>query len=411
MGAIGLYTHIRNNRLKSALLMAGFAVLLMGVWYALWVIWTAVMLLRTGLPGNANLDAAVIQIARDALPAAQSTWWIPMIAGTLWSCIAFLWYDYLIRLGTKARPLDRAKNRELFALVESLAITAGLPMPQLEIVETPALNAYASGLSADDATIGVTRGLLQRLNRAELEAVLAHEMTHIKNGDVLLTVVAGIFAGGLSFLADISTSLFSRTSDIHVLRVHDMHADPFEMFADSASEGGEASAGSGVPVLFVTIAAAAASVVFSVLLLGLIRLFAVLTEFAISRSREFMADAGAVELTQNPDAMISALRKISGHSEMPWVPKLLRGMMIGGDGSDSWFAELYSTHPSIDARIARLVQYGGGREYAPQSGLRAAFELESGAVGGPLPAGAASFNGVPRGFGKRATRFTGRRAA
>ena len=398
--AIGLYSHIRSNHLKSALLMAGFCVLLGGVWYALCLMATAAQFLAlNGLSDTPNLDLVVLQVARGAVAPALATWWVPIILGAVWTWMASYYAEVLIRLGTRARPLERKKNFELYNLVENLAIAAGLPMPRIEIVETPALNAYAAGLTPETSCIGVTRGLLQRLNRNELEAVLAHEITHTKNRDVQLTVIAGIIAGGLSFLADIGRRLLAPESS-PTTRVNDMNADTFETLTDSSGGAAGAPAGSGVVVLMVTVAAAAASVIVSFMLLGLVRLFALLTQFAISRSREFLADAGAVELTQNPDALISALRKIEGRADMPWVPLLLKPMMIGTTGYDGWWDELHCTHPSIDARIARLVQFAGGRESAPQSALRAAVGFEH-EIGVTPTAGSVGVAPAARGFGRR----------
>jgi heat shock protein HtpX len=402
MSAIGLYTHIRNNRVKSVLLMAGFPVLLGGVWYALCLIWTALQLGLAGVTEAASLDAAVLHYAALALPKALATWWMPLVAATAWVTLAYCWQDRLVRLATRAKPLDRDRHRNLVDLVENLAIGAGLPAPRIEIVETGALNAYATGLSPNTATIGVTRGLLQRLTRPELEAVLAHEMTHIKNGDGQLTLIAGLFAGGLSFLGDVGSRIVSLARPSDAPGVVDMESSSFDFLTDPSAGANEAPVGTGGLLLMVTFAVTAASVIVSILLLGFVRLFAMLTQLAISRSREYLADAGAVELTQNPDAMISALRKISGHADMPWVPRLLQPMMIGGDADDGWFDGLFATHPSIEDRISRLVRFAGGREYAPMTALKAAgetgFAAEINGAASEIPATATN-------FGRRRTLF------
>ena len=178
------------------------------------------------------------------------------------------------------------------------------------------------------ASVAVTRGLLQTLSRDELEAVLAHEMAHIRNRDVRLMVVAVVFVGILAFGAQILTrSLWDRPRDGRAGQP--LGAVDFALFAVAA------------------------------LLASIASLFSVLTKLAISRTREFVADAGAVALTKNPDALISALRRIAGHEEIAGLPAALQAMMISSrlDG-------LWSTHPSVDQRVAALETFAGGRAAA-----------------------------------------------
>ena len=195
-----------------------------------------------------------------------------------------------------------------------------MPMPRVEIMEIPALNAYASGLSPKSASIAVTRGLIEALNDDELEAVLAHELTHVRNRDVRLMVVATIFVGMLSVIS-------------------------YMMLNGAAKTVGRASNAGGV---------GAVVIVAAVVIAAIAGFFGVLTRFAISRSREYMADAGSAELTKNPEALIAALRKISGHDEIEGLPPSMQAMMISASVEG-----LFATHPTVEARIDALERYAG----------------------------------------------------
>ncbi len=183
----------------------------------------------------------------------------------------------------------------------------------------------------------MTRGLRDTLDKRELEAVLAHELTHIRNGDVSLMVIAVIIAGIASFLGEMAYRVFSRPS-INTGRIL------------RRSSGGSGNRKGGGAVL-AAILIAVAIILIAWLLSGVLRL-------ALSRSREYLADAGAVELTKDPDAMISALRKISGKAEIPGAPSGIMEMCI--ENPRSGFIDLFATHPPIEDRIAALVDYAGG---------------------------------------------------
>lgn len=202
-------------------------------------------------------------------------------------------------------------------------------MPQLNVIETPALNAFASGVSDKSYKVTVTRGLIDTLDRDEMEAVLAHELTHIMNKDVRLLIVAVIFVGIFSFFGEILFRNMFRTG----IRVG----------GHTRSRNGD-SRGGGVLILI-----AIAMIVIAYVLALVIR-------FSLSQRREYLADAGAVELTRSPDAMISALKKISGRARID-APNDVQQMMIENTQP---FAGVFATHPPIDKRIDALVQYAGG---------------------------------------------------
>jgi heat shock protein HtpX len=322
--AYGLYGHIRNNNLKSAALLGAFALYVALLWFVLCLVWVGLstkfepIILRLG-----NHQPTLAQLWHPTLvrgvDCALRYAFIPFVAVVTWFATAFVTHKAMIRAGTGAKPIVRSLEFDLYNMVENLAIAAGLPMPTVEIIETDALNAYASGLGTTDATVAVTRGLLETLSKDELEAVLAHEITHIKNRDVRLMVVAIIFVGILSYCAQV---LWRTVWD----RRPGQSLGPPEF------------------VLF-----AVASVLACVA-----HLFAVLTQFALSRTREFLADAGAAQLTKKPEALVSALRAISGRDDIPGVPASLRAMMIS-----SRLEGLFATHPPLEERIAALERYAG----------------------------------------------------
>ena len=231
---------------------------------------------------------------------------------------------------TGARPVTRKDAPDLYNLLENLAVSRGLKTPGLHIIDTPALNAFASGVHEGQYAVTVTTGLLATLNSDELEAVLAHELTHIISRDVRTMVIASVFAGIITLMAQII---------FRAIMWGGMGG------ARRDSEGKRGGAG-----VFIVVALAAAAVGY---------LLAIVIRMALSRSREFVADAGAVELTKNPDAMIGALRKIDGHSALP-APETVQGMFI--DNHETGFYSLFATHPPIPARIAALVKFAGGRD-------------------------------------------------
>ncbi|QNL18809.1 M48 family metallopeptidase [Hyphobacterium sp. CCMP332] len=324
MGAVGLRTHIWNNNLKSILLLAGFPFLLMLLAFA-------AALVLTGMGGDTySSGQGVMDLGAD-FSAAIDSWptmalWSIIIAG-IWFVIAWFGHQTMIDMATGAQSVTRQEEPELYNLLENLCISRGITMPKLKVIETDMMNAYASGLTDKQYTVTVTRGLMAKLNKAELEAVLAHELSHILNRDVRLLVISVIFVGIFSFVAQIVfRSLFW------------------------GGLGGRSSGRRGNAALLMIIAIAIVAVAY---------FLAIAIRFALSRKREYMADAGAVELTRNPDAMISALEKISGHAEMDNAPDGVREMMI--ENPKAGFAGVFATHPPIEKRIEALIEFAGGQ--------------------------------------------------
>lgn len=322
--AFGLYGHIQSNRRRSVLLVTGLFVLVYAMAFAGSLLFTAFA--QPDLP----LDAMLAQAARDLRVAAPAA----TLLAAAWVWIAWWFNTRIIDAVTGARPIAREQNPHLYDQLETLCISVGMPMPKLKIIETDAVNAYASGLREDQYAVTVTRGLLQSLQPREIEAVLAHELTHIRNGDVRLMVVAVLIAGVISFFGEILFRWFTRGPRIRV--------GSGRRSSDSGKGGGA----------FAAILIAVAIIVAAWLLSQVVR-------FALSRTREYLADAGAVELTKDPDAMISALLRISGRGELPDAPSGVMEMCI--DNPHSGFVDLFATHPAIEDRVARLMRVAGGR--------------------------------------------------
>ena len=329
MHAFGLGSHISSNNLKSILLLAGFPVLLLLLMYALF-------LLYAGLAGP-EYQLGVGAMAQPFVWAANTmtqAWPFAIGGAGVWFTIAYFSHQALIDLSTGAVALARKDDPRTYNLLENLCISRGIPTPALRVIDNPALNAFASGLHAGQYSITVTRGLLETLSDRELEAVLAHELTHIRNRDVRLLVIAVIFVGIFSFVGEMMFRGFTNFG----------YRGGRSSRSDSRSSGGGA---------IIAIVAALAIIAIAYAL-------AIVIRFALSRRREYLADAGAVELTKNPDALISALRKISGHDAVPGAPAEVREMFI--ENHHTGIGEIFATHPPIEKRIAALVEFGGGRD-------------------------------------------------
>ena len=318
--AYGLKTHIWNNNLRSVLLLVLFPVLLLGLAYA-------AMLIYFGLTSNMSPSEGLI-FAADYMPQAA-----PVALGVsgAWFTVAFLGHQAMIDMSTKAQSVTPSQQPRAYKLLENLCISRGITMPKLKIINTNVMNAYASGVREHNYTITLTTGLMQNLDDEELEAVIAHELSHIANRDVRLLIIAVIFVGIFSFFGESIVRALFRTN---LSRSTNQHR---------RSGGGQAGA-----LIF-----------FGIAIVALSYVLALLVRFSLSRRREFMADAGAVELTKNPDAMIRALQKISGRAELTHVPAEVREMAF--ENPKTGFAGIFATHPPIEKRIEALMKYGGGR--------------------------------------------------
>src|SRR6202167_5186203 len=198
MAAYGLYTHIASNKFRSMLLLAGLFVLVYVMVYAGALI--AEVLINSGAPVDYYLAAA----ARDLIKA------FPYATGgaALWIVIAYFFHQSIVDAVTGGQDVTRQQQPRLYNLLENLCISRGIPMPKLKLIESDALNAYATGLNQRQYAVTVTSGLLKALNDQEIEAVLGHELTHIRNGDVQLMAIAGMVAGAVRFCAELCFRCF-----------------------------------------------------------------------------------------------------------------------------------------------------------------------------------------------------------
>lgn len=324
MAAYGLYTHIQSNRRRSI-------ALLIGLFLLVYVLVYAGALVAAALSVNADLNT-LLQLAWSDLVSAAP---YATAGAALWVVIAYYFHQSMIDALTGGEEVTRSEQPRLYNILENLCISRGITMPKLKLMDTDALNAFATGMNQKQYSITVTTGLLNRLDDAEVESVLGHELTHIRNGDVRMMVIAVIIAGAIGFVAELVARLWFYNS---------------LGFGRSRSDR-EGGGGGGLAILI-----AIGLIVLAYVVSFLIRL-------ALSRQREYLADAGSVELTQNPDAMISALRKIESRGELPGATSALMEMCV--DNPREGFGELFDTHPSVENRVAALVKYAGGHDPGP----------------------------------------------
>ena len=342
MAAYGLYSHIQSNRRRSI-------ALLVGLFFLVYLLVYAGALTAEALSVNADIDVLLRLAWRDLIAAAP----LATLGTALWVVIAYYFHQSMIDAITGGREVSRTEQPRLYNILENLCISRGITMPKLKVMDSEALNAFATGMNERQYSITVTSGLLNLLDDAEIESVLGHELTHIRNGDVRMMVVAVIIAGAISFFAELFFRMWF-----------------YGGFRGPRSSDDRRGGGAALAILI-----AIALIVVAYVLSFVIRL-------ALSRSRELLADAGSVELTKNPDAMISALRKIEGRGELPGATSAVMEMCI--DNPRQGFGELFDTHPSVESRVAALVKFAGGHDRgpialpSPASGVDANDSAESG---------------------------------
>jgi heat shock protein HtpX len=312
---VGLQTSIWNNNLKSIFLLISFpCVIASMVWITIYAF---------------NLDFNHTQTSPyfDATTVANqviSDYALYILGAVLaWFAIAWFSHQNIINKETGARPLQRNENPDIYNLLENLCISRGIKTPKLFIIDAEQMNAYASGINDRTYAITLTQGLINRLERDELEAVIAHELTHILNKDVRLLIISIVFVGIISVLSELLVRKVLRGG---VAANHSQRNDKGHIIK-----------------ILIVIAVAAIGY-------GL----AILVRFALSRRREYLADAGAVELTKNSDALIRALQKISGNSHISTIDNDVQQMMFDNQKS---FMGMFATHPPIQDRIAVLKHY------------------------------------------------------
>ena len=309
MKYVGLHAQISRNNSRSALLLIAFPLLIFVAVYAFCVFMFQ--------PEWSEVNYRFLT-------------YIPfVVAGVvIWFLIAFATHSSLIQMATNSKPLERKENMRIYNLTENLCMSVGMTMPKLFIIESDALNAFASGINEKTFSVTLTRGIIEKLNDQELEGVIAHELTHIRNKDVRLLIITIIFVGIFAFAVQM------------------LFRSVLYGGAGRRKNNGKDNGGAAILVML-----AIAAVVY---------LLSMVFKFALSRKREYLADAGAVEMTKNPMAMANALRQISGHSDIEAKSDDVKQMFIDNSESTKGFmasiSGVFATHPPIEKRIAVLEQ-------------------------------------------------------
>ena len=317
MKYVGLQTQIANNNTKSVLLLVMFPVLILVLVYAFFL-----LILTWGSPRTVS----------EAMPVANDLFlnaipYVVFVVG-VWFVIAYFANTSIIRKSTGARPLERRENKRVYNLVENLCMSIGMQMPQINIIEDDSLNAFASGINDKTYTVTLSRGIIEKLDDEELEGVIAHELTHIRNRDVRLLIVSIVFVGIFSFLMQMAVNTMRYAS-----------------LGRSRNDKG----GGGIIIVVAILALAAIGYFFSTIF-----------RFAISRKREYMADAGAAQMTRRPWALASALKKISEDSRIEAVTRDdVAQLFIEHplEKKSMGISSLFATHPPIQKRIQVLEQF------------------------------------------------------
>src|SRR5215831_15388966 len=330
MAAYGLYTHIQSNRRRSIALLIGLFVLVYVMVFAGALLAEALSAYHAYNPPP--LEYLIQAAAFDFIPAFP----FATIGAIIWIAIAYKFHQRMIDAVTGAQLVTRQEEPRLYNLLENLCISRGITMPTLRVADDEALNAFATGLNQKQYSITVTRGLMNALNDQEMEAVLGHELTHIRNGDVRMLVIAVVIAGVISFFGELVFRVFFQS---------------MLWGGGRRSSNGDRRGGAGL------------AIIIAVAIIAVVWFLSIFIRFALSRQREYLADAGSVELTKNPDAMISALRKIEGRGEMPDANSAVMEMCI--DNPRVGFSNVFATHPSVEARVEALVKFAGGHDPGP----------------------------------------------
>lgn len=236
---------------------------------------------------------------------------------------SYWWSDKIVLSMSNATPVEFETNKELYRLVENLCITAGLPTPKIYVIEDTAMNAFATGRDPEHGVVCLTTGIIDRLNKTELEGVIAHELSHIGNRDILLSTVVVVMVGFIALLADW-----------------------FRHWAFWGGGSGDDDRPAQLKVVLLVLA-----IVLSILA----PIAAMMMQLAISRKREFLADASGALLTRYPEGLASALEKISGDTEpLEAANRATAHLFIANPFKGKNVAKLFMTHPPIEERIAVL---------------------------------------------------------
>jgi heat shock protein HtpX len=312
-----VYDHIKSNNRKTFILVALFPIIFIALVFLL--VWAAISL--TAAPNTDIMKETLAVTATVGIPVA--------IAAAIWLLISWAFGDSMMLSAANAHEVheDQKEYKQVFRSVENVSLAAGLPTPRVYIIQDSGLNAFATGRSPKDASVALTRGIIEKLDRLELEGVIAHELAHIGNRDIRLDMLLITGVGVTVFIADmVARSIFF-----------------------GRSGGNDKDRGNAVVIMM---AVWLAFMLFNWVIAPLLRL-------AVSRKREFAADATAAQITRNPKALASALEKISANSKVKSLDnKSMASAFIEDPLEKSAFSDiagsLFSTHPKTEERIKRL---------------------------------------------------------
>lgn len=320
MQYVGIQTQQRRNNMRSLFLLCLFPVLVVGL-----VFLFCYLLIFLSAHESPQADILEVTLAMFVNVAPYA------IGGVLiWFLIAYFANSSIIRSATGSRPLERKENKRIYNLVENLCMAQGMKMPKVNILDDDSLNAFASGINEKTYTVTLSRGIINKLNDEELEGVIAHELSHIRNRDVRLLIVSIVFVGIFSMIAQMA--------------MRALYYTPRRSRNDKGN-------------------GAIAILILAMIVAAIGYFFATMMRFAISRKREYMADAGAAEMTKNPLALASALRKISEDPDIEAVSRedvaqlFIEHPGLQAKSALSGLSGLFATHPPIRERIRVLEQF------------------------------------------------------
>lgn len=303
-----MYEQIASNRAKTVFIIIGFVIFITAIGFAVGYY----IDYRYGI--NSNYSILLMVFA--------------LILAIIMSFSSYYYSDKIVLALTRARPISREENPRVYYAVEGLSIAAGLPMPRIYTIDDDGMNAFATGRNPQNGVMVFTRGLLDNLNDEELKGVVSHELSHIKNYDILLGTIVVILVGMITIISHIILRSF--------------------IFGGGGRRSSKSSGGGILTLIFLVVGIA---------LLILSPIIATLIRLAISRNREFLADSTGALVSRYPAGLANALRKISQHSEVRTASNATAHLFISnpfGSRSKAMFGNLFNTHPPTEERIRRL---------------------------------------------------------
>ena len=307
---VGIQTQIFKNNQRTLLMLVLFPLLVVAL---VWVFFFLFLGFTLTHEGTGFFSLENFQMT-SFITLHASPWAIGICL--IWFLIAYFINVRVIKRATHSKTLSRKDNTRIYNLVENLCMAVGMPMPKVNVIEDESLNAFASGINEKTYTVTLTRGIIEKLDDDELEGVIAHELTHIRNRDVRMLIVSIVFVGIFSTLSMIMLRSLSFRGKKNII------------------------------IILIALAVAALGILLSSLM-----------RFAISRKREYMADAGAAEMTKKPYALASALRKISGNAYVDCVTDKAVAQLFIENALSGKKSNLFASHPPILKRIEVLEQF------------------------------------------------------